>query len=241
MNFTQQELADTASELRTEINRFLSQQTKPDVLLGTHPAVAFASQKHSIAIWHGHRIEDHLSDWINKVPNWKAKARERVTINGVTHEIDNLAWNPQLDIVLAVEAKRVWANQDSTSVTGVNNKHKLYMDPGITPRITSRAGLPSSDFRHFVFDVYGNTKTGKNGLPIIAGDKIGRIFDPTLAKYVEWERRVIANAMFETLDPKSQDPKREQILANEILSGSPLEASSSSKQSILGYIDQHAA
>src|SRR5262245_8010023 len=119
MGFTQQELAKTAVELRTKIAEFLSKETEPDVLLGHHPMVAFASRKQSIAIWHGHRIENHLADWISNVPNWIASARERITINGTMYEIDNLACNRKLKLVLSVEAKRIWANQDRDSVTSV--------------------------------------------------------------------------------------------------------------------------
>src|ERR1700756_1245091 len=128
MGFTQQELADTASELRTKIAEFLSKETEPDVLLGKHPMVAFASQRQSIAIWHGHRIEDHLADWISNVSNWNASARERITISGTVYEIDNLARNQTLGLVLSVEAKRVWANQDRDSKASVKRKHDLYMD-----------------------------------------------------------------------------------------------------------------
>jgi hypothetical protein len=240
MGFTQQELADTASELRTKIAEFLSKETEPDVLLGKHPMVAFASQRQSIAIWHGHRIEDHLADWISNVSNWNASARERITISGTVYEIDNLARNQTLGLVLSVEAKRVWANQDRDSKASVKRKHDLYMDPAVTPTITSHAGLPSSDFRHFVFDVYGATKRGNNRLPIISGDKIGNIFDPVLSTYVEWERLVIANSIIARLDQHSHRPEldREHFLAAKILAGTP--SMPKSKQGILDFIDAHA-
>ena len=239
MNFTAPELSETANELRKEINRFLSKQAKPDVLLGTHPTVAFASQLQRIASWHVGRIESRLAGWINKVPNWTAKGGERFLIAGATYELDNLAWNSQLNIVLAVEAKRTWANQDNRSKAEVKRKHRLYTDPRATRIITSHVGQTGGDFRYFVFDVYGKTETGNNGLPIIAGDKISRVFDRTLACYVEWERQIMANAMFEMIDPRFQDLTRTQHLENEILSGSYSEANTS-RQSILDYIDQHA-
>ncbi|SCB53805.1 hypothetical protein GA0061098_102112 [Bradyrhizobium shewense] len=238
MSFTAQELAKTANELRGEINRFLSQPTNPDVLLGNHPAVALASQKQSIAIWHGQRIEDHLADWINRVPGWIARARERISIASSIHEIDNLAWNPQIGVVLAVEAKRVWANQDGSSKADVRRKNKLYMDPANTPTITSHVGLSGASFRHFVFDVYGRTKTGSRGLPVIAGDKISHVFDHTLATYVEWERQVMANAIFEKIDPNSHHLKREHSLADESL-GTRADVYPS-REGVLDYIDKHA-
>jgi hypothetical protein len=74
-----------------------------------HPLAVFASQKQSIAI--GRWIENHLADWIGKVPGWSAKARERIKIGGNTYEIDNLAWNSRLPLVVAVEAERVWATK----------------------------------------------------------------------------------------------------------------------------------
>ncbi|WP_316228060.1 MULTISPECIES: hypothetical protein [unclassified Bradyrhizobium] len=240
MGFTQQELASTAGELRRKIADFLSKETEPDVLLGSHPLVAFASQRQSIAIWHGHRIEDHLAEWISKAPNWAARSRERIIINGIEHEIDNVAFNQALGLVLSVEAKRVWANQDSDSKASVKRKHDLYMNPMVSPTITAQVGLPGSDFRHFVFDVYGNTKKGKNGMPIISGDKIGNIFDPIIATYVEWERTVIANAILARLDlhPQAEVFDRERLLAAEILAGA--RALEKSKQSVLDYIGAHA-
>src|SRR5262245_17225835 len=115
MSFTQQELSHTADELRSKIHEVLSSRTKPDVLLGHHPVASLASQKQSIAIWHGQRIEYHLSDWINKVSSWNARAGEQILIAGANRVIDTLAWNRSLDIVLVVEAKRVYSNQDPDS------------------------------------------------------------------------------------------------------------------------------
>jgi hypothetical protein len=245
MTFTAHELSETASELRYEISRFLSKPTKPDVLLGKHRTVVFASQKQSIAIWHGHRIENHLADWICKVPNWTAKARERMSIGGNVHEIDNLAWNSQLDLVVAVEVKRVWANQDGTSKKGVLGKNRLYMDLANRRIITSHVSRPHAEFRHFVFDAYGKTKKGNYGLPVIAGDKIEHVFDRTFACYVEWERQIIANALLTELDPQSQNTEREKSLEKVILEGSlildgPLAATVKSRKSILDFIDKHA-
>ncbi len=58
-------------------------------------------------------------------------------------------------------------------------------------------------------------------MPIIAGDKIGNIFDPILATYVEWERAVIASAILARLDQHSQlqDFDRERLLAGRLLAG----------------------
>jgi hypothetical protein len=238
MSFTVQELADTANELKREINRFLSKTTKPDALLGRHPITVFASQKQSIAIWHGNRIENHLAEWINKTSDWNAKLRERIVIAGNIYEIDNLAWNKRLGIVLAVEAKRVWVNQSDTSQTNVRSKLKLYSDPSVTPAINSHAGLSTSDFRFFVFDVYGNTKKGSGGLPVIAGDKIENIFGDTFLRYVQWERKVMAKAILEKIDSNSQDTEPEEGLRTTILSGSLI--GGKSKKDVLDYIDSHA-
>jgi hypothetical protein len=205
MSFTANELTETANELKREINRFLSKATEPDVLLGRHPITVFASQKQSIAIWHGRRIEDHLTEWITRTSVWDARKRERIAIAGNTHEIDCLAWNKSLGMVLAIEAKRVWGNQDDTSQTAVRNKLTLYSDPNVTPAITSHVGLPNGDFRFFVFDAYGNTPKGDGGLAVIAGDKIENIFGSAFSNYVQWERSVMANAIFEKFDAKSQD------------------------------------
>jgi hypothetical protein len=45
MAFTAQELNETASELKSEIERLLSKPTEPDVLLGTHP-ICIHSRRH---------------------------------------------------------------------------------------------------------------------------------------------------------------------------------------------------
>jgi hypothetical protein len=238
MSFTAQELADTANELKKEINRFLSKTTEPDALLGRHPITVFASQKQSIAIWHGRRIENHLTEWIKKTSDWDASKRERILIAGNTYEIDSLAWNKRLGIVLAVEAKRVWVNQDETSQKDVRSKLKLYSDPNVTPIIISHVGLPTSDFRFFVFDAYGNTAKGNSGLSVIAGDKIENIFGNTFSSYVQWERKVMSNAIFEKFDSRSQDTELEEGLKTKILNGSL--TGGKSKQDVLDYIDSHA-
>jgi hypothetical protein len=241
MAFTAQELNETASELRSEIGRFLSKPTEPDVLLGNHPLSVFASQKQSIAIWHGRRIEDHLADWIGKSPDWSAKARERISIGTDTCEIDNLAWNSRLGLVVAVEAKRVWANQDKASQEDVKRKNKLYTDAANTPLITSHVRQSGAAFRHFVFDVYGKTDKGKNGLLVIAGDKIERVFEPALARYVEWERQVMANALFEKLDhQQAVDSAREGCLKEAVLAGSSQATIARSLQDVLDFIDEQA-
>ena len=204
MTFTAHELNETSNMLRREISRFLSKPTEPDVLLGKHRMGVFASRKQSIAIWHGTRIENHLADWIRRVPNWIANARERISIGSSSYEIDNLACNTQLALVIAVEAKRVWANQDSTSQEDVKCKNRLYMDPANRRLITSHVSLPVAEFRHLVFDAYGKTEKGKDGVPVISGDKIEHIFGHAFASYIEWERLVMANALFKELDPQSQ-------------------------------------
>ena len=239
MSFTAHELTETANELKGEINRLLSKATQPDVLLGNHPISVFASQKQSIAIWHGNRIEDHLTEWIKRTSDWDSSKRERIVVTGNTYEIDNLAWNRRLGIVLAVEAKRVWDNQDKTSQMDVRSKLKLYSDPNVSPAIISKASLPNSDFRFFVFDAYGNTSKGSGGLAVISGDKIENIFGETFSSYVQWERTVMANAIFEKVDAKSQDKGREEALTAALLDGS--QVSGKSKQGILDYIDDHAA
>ena len=159
-------------------------------------------------------------------------------IAGNTYEIDSLAWNKRLGIVLAVEAKRVWVNQPDTSQKDVRSKLKLYRDPSVTPTIISHAGLSTSDFRFFVFDVYGNTKKGRGGLPVIAGDKIENIFGNTFSLYVQWERKVMAKAILEKIDSNSQNTEPEEGLRTAILSGSLI--GGKSKQDVLDYIDSHA-
>jgi hypothetical protein len=198
----------------------------------------FASQKQSIAIWHGTRIENHLAEWIKKTSDWDAKKRKRISIAGEIFEIDNLAWNKRLDIVLAVEAKRIWANQDDASEKDVRRNFTIYSDPSATQVIISRVGMAASDFRSFVFDVYGDTKKGSRGLSVIAGDKIENIFGNTFSSYVQWERKVMSNAIFEKLDSKSQDTEHEEGLKTKILNGSL--TSGKSKQDVLDYIDSHA-
>ena len=186
MSFTARELNQTSQELAGEIARFLSRPTEPDVLLGNHPLSVFASQKHSISIWHGTRIENHLAEWINKFSEWSAKPRERISIQGVTYEIDNLAWNSRLGLVVAVEAKRVWSNQDKSSKSDVKRKKDLYTEKANAQIITAHVGQAGAAFRHFVFDAYGTAKKGRNGLAVIAGDKIAGVFGNTFTRYIKW-------------------------------------------------------
>jgi hypothetical protein len=132
-------------------------------------------------------------------------------------------------------------NQDKESQDGVKWKNKVYMDPANTPHITSHVGLPNVAFRHFVFDAYGKTDKGRDGLPVIGGDQIECVFNPTLARYIEWERQVMANALFDRLDhSQSQNTGREQCLKEAILSGSTESATRGSLQDILDFIDRQA-
>jgi hypothetical protein len=199
----------------------------------------FASRKQSIAIWHGHRIEDHLAEWICKAPTWTAKARQRITIGGEVHEIDNLAWNPQLDLVLAVEAKRVWDNQPGNSQRDVKRKARLYMDPANTRTITSHVSLPNAAFRYFVFNMYGTTESWH--VPIIAGDQIEHVFNRTLAFYIQWEQQVLKNALCKELG-SPQDPEAEELFRKAVLAGSPPAQGQAEdeRQRILAFIDGHA-
>ena len=153
--------------------------------------------------------------------------------------------------MVAAEAKRVWANQPKTSKEDVTRKNRLYMDPANSPIITSHVSQSHAAFRHFVFDAHDTAKKGKSGLPVIAGDKIEHVFDRTFASYIEWERQVMANALFRKLDPDSQNFEREDSLAKVILEGSSVSdfkepqlrpvATVKSRQSILDFIDKHAA
>ena len=240
MSFTSQELVDTAIELRACIYQILSRPTEPDVLLGNHPLAVFASHAARIASWHGTRIETHLAEWINHVPDWDAKVRERILIAGRTYEIDNLACNRRLNIVLAVESKRVWINQPHHSMKDVRAKITLYQSPAVLPTIVSHVGMQTSDFRFFVFDAYGRTKKGSNGLSIIAGNKIANIFNNTLSVYLQWEQQVIANAIFEKLDPEHQDNALQEQLKIDVMNGTITAPTAKTKQEILDFIDKHA-
>jgi hypothetical protein len=237
MQFTGNELSQTANELKFEIGRFLSRPTEPDGLLGNHPAAVLSSQKQSIAIWHGRRIEDHLSEWINRIPQWRAKARKKIAIQGTIHEIDNIAWNSQLNIVLAVEAKRVWANQPGVSQEKIKQCFATYS--AASAQIAVQVRQPqNSDFRYFVFDVFGKTKQGiKGGLPIIAGDKIGNVFGRCIWNYLCWEKEVMKNALLEQIDPGNRNSDLERSLSQKITSDDPC---ISNGPAIIGFIDQHA-
>jgi hypothetical protein len=235
VSFTAQELAETKTELTAQIAKIFSKQTNPDVLFGNHPTVAVASRMQSIAIWHGNRIEQHLSDWINRVPNWNAKVRERVVIGGMNCEIDNLASNPTLGVVLAVEAKRVWDNQDKRSRSEMRDKHKLYTAAKL--QIVSHAGVAGGDFRYFVFDAFGDRMKGDGGLPIIAGDKIENVFSDLLSNYVKWERQVMSNILLPRLDLAPEIEFEEELRAK-VLEGSTRWPKD--RQQVLDYIDRHA-
>ena len=242
MSFTAHDLTETSRELRSEIGRLLSKPTEPDVLLGNHPLSVFASQKQSIAIWHGTRIENHLADWIGKFSAWSAKPRERISIQSAICEIDNLAWSSSLGLVVAVEAKRVWSNQDKSSKGEVKQKKDLYTKAASSQLIATHVGQPGAAFRHFVFDAYGNTKKGRNGLSVIAGDKIEGVFGCTFAKYVRWEQKVLANALFVQLEQQqSVDLAGEERLTQDLLADRPMGSVTRSLREVLKFIDEHAS
>jgi hypothetical protein len=48
-------------------------------------------------------------------------------------------------------------------------------------------------------------------LPIIAGDKIQSIFGRCLWNYIEWEKQVMANAIFEIVDPEALHAESEEL------------------------------
>jgi hypothetical protein len=237
ISFTAQELNATATELGAKIHEFLAKNTEPDVLLGSHPAVTLASQKQSIAIWHGSRIETHLSDWINRIPHWKAATRHNITIGPRTYNIDNLAHNANLQVVLAVEAKRIWINQDSGSMRDVRDRCVTCNQ--YAAQIISYVHQANSQFRFFVFDVFGKTKKGSKGLPIVAGDKIQHIFGKCLWSYLQWEREVMKDAIMEKVDPANRNSEQLDMLRCELIYGTDGPCISNG-QEIIGYIDRHA-
>ena len=202
MSFTVQELNRTATELSAKIHEFLAKKTEPDILLGSHPAVTLASQKQSISIWHRSRIEIHLYEWINRIPDWTAATRQNITIGPRTYNIDNLVHNPSLRVVLAVEAKRVWANQDGASKRDVHDRSLTYSRHA--GQILSHLHQTNSQFRFFVFDAFGKTENGSKGLAIVAGDKIQNIFGKCLWRYIDWERAVMKDAIMEKVDPANR-------------------------------------
>lgn len=125
--FTQHELQRISSELNFAIvANFRKAKCKPDVILGDHPALVVKSVLHAITIWHGKRIEKHLGEWISRVSDWKPYTNAHVDIGGEKREIDNLVSNQRMNIVVAVESKRVWQNQDSGSMRDVLATHNLY-------------------------------------------------------------------------------------------------------------------
>jgi hypothetical protein len=199
LKFTPKELADTKQRLEKKVLEFFSKPAKPDILLGSHPIVHLASVKQSISIWHGKRIEKNLSDWVAKIPGWSSKCGAVINIRGKKREIDNFVSNANLGIVLAIETKRIFRNQDNDAVTNIRNTYELYENN--KSHIIAYAGIPAADFRFFVFDVYGETQFGSGGMPaIICGDRISDIFGKCLWKYMEWERNIIATEVCKNID-----------------------------------------
>ena len=136
MSFKSEELKTTALELRTELQRILSAAPKkkkePDIFLGSHPAVLLSSRLQAIAIWHGLRIDHHFGEWVNRMPQWTAHTHVSVTLNQQKREIDNLLVNKSLDLVLAVETKRIWNNQDSgvrIAIRTIQNNFSIRINP----------------------------------------------------------------------------------------------------------------
>jgi len=199
LKFTSKELADTRHRLEKKVMECFSKPTKPDVLLGSHPIVHLASVKQLISIWHGKRIEKNLSDWVARIPGWSSKCGAVINIRGKKREIDNLVSNANLGIVLAIETKRIFKNQDNDAVINIRNTYELYENN--KSYFIAYAGIGVAEFRFFVFDVYGETQFGLRGMPaIICGDRISDVFGKCLWKYMEWERNIIATEVYKNLD-----------------------------------------
>lgn len=237
ISFTKGELQRTEAELRSKIADFFRKPVKSDVLLGDHWVVKFASRIHSIAIWHGTRIESHLAEWIERIPDWEAATRETVQLSSGTREIDNIAWNRALNLVLCVECKREWANQDAGSKRDVRNCHALYTAESAA--IANRAGIKGGEFRFFVFDVFGNTRKGSKGLPVICGDKIASVFGLCLWNYINWEREVIRSAIFQSADLPDEATQGVSKLLEQIFDAQD-QLCPHNRSAIVAFIDSNA-
>jgi hypothetical protein len=142
--------------------------------------------------------------------------------------------NRKLGVVLAVEAKRVWKNQDKQSKSDMRNRHKIYTSAA--SQIVSHVGVAGGGFRYFVFDAFGNRSKGDGGLPIIAGDKIEYIFSDLLSNYISWERQVMRNVVLQALN-SPPEIEIEQELQARVLDG-PTRLPKDGQQ-IFDYIDKH--
>jgi hypothetical protein len=238
LQFTSKELADTKQRLEEKVVEFFSKPAKPDILLGSHPIVHLASVKQSISIWHGKRIEENLSDWVAKIKGWSSKRGAVISIRGKKREIDNLVSNANLGIVLAIETKRIFRNQDNDAVKNIRNTYELYNNN--KAYIVNYAGQ-AAEFRFFVFDAYGNTKFGSRGMPaIICGERVSSIFGQCLWTYMEWEKNIISTEIIRNLDTlikatSSSEPE----LRLEGYSVGQIECNYISSDSIISYIDSY--
>ena len=232
LSFTPEECATTRTLLASKVAASFAKPPKSDVILGTHPLCQAGSIMQSIAIWHGTRIEEHFAEWVSRIPGWVSRRGVNITILGKTREVDNLVSNASLGIVIAIETKRNWSNQDGLRKARVK---QTALDYELEKNsIIKTCALTSADFRYFVFDAYGKTKFGTLGLPaIICGDKITHIFGSCVWAYMEWERAVIREQVLTGFEVLTSD-KFVDFHATDDGSDCLIE-----RDELLSYIDQH--
>ena len=225
--------------LEKKVLEFFSKPAKPDILLGSHPIVHLASVKQSISIWHGKRIEENLSNWVTKIPDWSSKCGAVINLKGKKREIDNLVSNANLGIVLAIETKRIFKNQDNDAVTNIRNTYKLYKNN--ESYIVHYTGISAAKFRFFVFDAYGNTQLVSRGMQdIICGERISNIVGQCLWTYMEWEKNIISTEIINNIDALIKaTPSSEPELRLEGYSVGQIECNYISSDSIISYIDSY--
>ncbi len=254
MAFTAYEIAKTRAKLTKMVETALSKEFEPDVLLGNHPASNIASIKQSIAIKHGKHIEANLASWIEAFTSWSARSSETFVTPTRTHEIDVSAFHKRHGVVLAIEVKRKWSNQDKNSAHNIRSRNLDYADSTTKAAICGRFSQPPNNFRYFVFDAYGDgtdKKHLKHEVPIIPGDSIVPIFGESFVACLEWERLVLANALFEEIDQQHvnrvEEKNLESLLRRSIEDSSSQTGATNSigmltdTNSILEYIDSFLA
>jgi hypothetical protein len=194
---------------------------------------------HSIAIWHGKRIEAHFADWVGRIPGWVSQKGVIVNISGNRREIDNLVSSPSLGLVLAIETKRILANQDGLSLDKIKTTAVDYKKEKNS--IIGECKLSAADFRYFVVDAYGNSIMRARGLPpIIRGDEIARIFGSCIWAYKEWERSVIREETLKRFEIATEnlvlDVSTQDVVDDDSIN---VDECSSTKKEILSFIDEH--
>lgn len=187
-------------KIREKIGDLGEKAFKIDPLFEADPNLShLKSAMHSLTISHGKWIEDSLRDFITAIPDWGADARVRLTINGETIEIDNIAFNQSTGQVVLWEIKRRWENLDGPAQRDTKGRFdELQLNKAqLTNELKNKLKSSPTAIDMAVFNCWGTQKTWmdkyKCAYPIYCRDEIGSIFGSCLWDCIVYHRDFISS------------------------------------------------